>query len=55
MWQKSIENMISDGFDTFVEAGFGETLVGLIKRISKDVKAFPATNRAEIDMLRGAL
>lgn len=55
LWQKSIENMISDGFDTFVEAGFGETLVGLIKRISKDVKAFPATNRAEIDILRGAL
>ncbi len=55
LWQKTIENMMADGFDTFVEAGCGETLVGLIKRISKDARAFSATNKSEIDALRGAL
>ena len=36
-WQETIENMIKDGFDTFIEVGAGKTLSGLIKKISKDV------------------
>lgn len=55
LWQKTIENMISGGFDTFIEAGCGSTLAGLIKRISKDVRVFSATNKAEIETLREAL
>ena len=39
-WQETIENMISDGFEYFVEVGAGKTLCGLIKRISKDVKTY---------------
>jgi [acyl-carrier-protein] S-malonyltransferase len=38
LWQKTIENMIEDGVDTFVECGTGKTLAGLIKRINKTVK-----------------
>lgn len=38
LWQKTIENMIEDGIDTFVECGPGKTLAGLIKRINKTVK-----------------
>ena len=38
LWQKTIENMIRDGFDTFVEVGAGRTLSGLIKRIDSTVK-----------------
>jgi [acyl-carrier-protein] S-malonyltransferase len=38
LWQKTIENMTADGFDTFVEVGPGHTLCGLIHRISPDVK-----------------
>ena len=40
LWQKTIENMISDGFDTFIEAGPGKTLSGLIKKINSDVRVF---------------
>ncbi|NLN30539.1 MAG: ACP S-malonyltransferase [Bacteroidales bacterium] len=37
-WTRSIENMISDGASHFIEAGPGNVLQGLIRKISKDVK-----------------
>jgi [acyl-carrier-protein] S-malonyltransferase len=40
LWQKSIENMIADGFDTFIEIGPGRTLSGLIRKIDPNVKTF---------------
>lgn len=36
-WQQSVEKMIEDGVDTFIEIGPGKTLSGFIKKISKDV------------------
>ena len=40
LWQKTIENMISDGFETFIEVGPGKTLSGLIKKIDPNVRVF---------------
>ncbi len=37
-WQETINNMIDDGFRTFVELGPGKTLSGFIKKISKEVR-----------------
>jgi [acyl-carrier-protein] S-malonyltransferase len=37
-WQKSIEYMIAQDIDTFIEIGPGKVLSGLIKRISKGIK-----------------
>lgn len=36
-WQ-SVEKMIGDGVDTFVEIGPGKTVSGFVRKISKDVK-----------------
>jgi len=33
LWQRTIETMARDGFDTFVEAGPGRTLCGFVKKI----------------------
>ena len=39
-WQQSVENMIADGVDTFVEIGPGKTLAGFMRKINRDVKVY---------------
>ena len=38
-WQQTIERLIADGYDEFVEIGPGHTLTGFMRKISRDVKA----------------
>lgn len=37
LWQQSVEYMINDGVETFVEIGPGRSLSGFVKRISKNM------------------
>lgn len=47
-WQQSVENMIADGVDTFVEIGPGKTLAGFIKKINKDVNVINVSQVSDI-------
>ena len=39
-WQQTIERLIADGADEFVEIGPGKTLAGFMRRIDKGVKVY---------------
>ena len=39
-WQESMERMIAEGVDTFVEIGPGKTLAGFMRKINRNVKMY---------------
>jgi len=54
-WRESVQVMVADGVDTFVELGAGRVLTGLAKRIAPDAAGLAAANPAEIEALLKAL
>lgn len=38
-WRESVERMIADGVNTFIEIGPGKTLTGFLRKINRDVTA----------------
>ena len=55
LWQKTIERMVADGVDTFIEVGVGKTLTGLIKKTAPQVQAFKVENKEDLDAVAAAL
>jgi [acyl-carrier-protein] S-malonyltransferase len=41
-WTQTVQNMVADGGDTFIEVGPGTVLQGLVKKIAPDVQAMSA-------------
>lgn len=50
-WQKTVENLVEWGADSFIEVGVGKTLAGLIKRINSEVKAVNIETKEGLDAL----
>jgi [acyl-carrier-protein] S-malonyltransferase len=37
-WTETIQNMLNEGIDTYIECGAGDVLSGLIRRIEREAK-----------------
>lgn len=46
-WTESVQLMVTNGINTFVEAGTGEVLLGLIKRIDASTNRYPLGTPAD--------
>ncbi|MGI6606381.1 MAG: ACP S-malonyltransferase [Peptococcia bacterium] len=48
LWQQSIEKLLTEGVNTFIEIGPGKVLSGLIKKIDKDVEIYNIEDRESL-------
>jgi len=55
LWQDLVEQMVRDGFDTFVEVGPGTVLSGLIKKIAKAVRVLNVEDPDSLERTATAL
>lgn len=50
-WQQSVETMLTDGVDTFIEIGPGKTLAGFMKKIKRDANVFNIEKLEDLNKL----
>ncbi len=51
-WLESVQLLIKEGVDTFVEVGPGKVLTGLMRQISRDVRCFNVEDKASLQSTR---
>ncbi|MCD8363598.1 MAG: ACP S-malonyltransferase [Lachnospiraceae bacterium] len=54
-WQQSVERMIADGVDTFVEMGPGKTLSGFMRKINRSVTMYNIETMADFEKVTALL
>lgn len=50
-WQQTVERMIADGTDTFIEIGPGKTLSGFMRKINRDMKVINIEKVEDLEKL----
>lgn len=50
-WQQSVEKMIAEGVDTFVEIGPGKTLTGFMKKIAPEVTTYNIQTTEDLEQI----
>ena len=54
-WQESVERLVKEGVDTFVEVGPGTVLSGLVKKIDRGVRVLGVDDPASLEATAAAL
>jgi len=54
-WQQSVEAMLADGVDTFIEIGPGKTLAGFMRKIDRTAKVMNIEKLEDVDRVVEAL
>jgi [acyl-carrier-protein] S-malonyltransferase len=50
-WTESVQGMSGSGIQAYVEAGSGEVLIGMIKRIAAESVRYPLSNPKDFEAL----
>lgn len=51
-WEQSVEKMLEDGADTFIEIGPGKTLSGFVKKVNRKVKILNIEKVEDLEKLK---
>ena len=51
-WQQSVETMLKDGVDTFIEIGPGRTLSGFVKKITRNATVLNIEKMEDLEKLK---
>lgn len=54
-WQQSVETMLADGVDTFIEIGPGNTLAGFMRKIDRSAKVYNVEKLEDVQKVVEAL
>ena len=54
-WQQSVETMLADGVDTFIEIGPGKTLAGFMRKIDRTAKVYNVEKLEDVQKVVEAL
>lgn len=52
-WRETMERMLADGVDTFIEIGPGRTLAGFLKKMSRDIKVMSVGKVEDLAAVEG--
>ena len=52
-WRETMERMLADGVDTFVEIGPGRTLAGFLRKMSRDVRVLNVAKVEDLEAVAG--
>jgi len=54
-WTETIQNMVNEGVDTYIECGVGDVLTGLLKRIHREAKGLRVNSLDTLEEAVGAI